>query len=197
MDLDILVILILILILYNYDSLSKVLITAPLTASLAQLTTSLTTPLTPPGPQCPDKMINNGTSLCYTPCDPGFTFDNDHLCKKPGNPVNFVLSCNSNDIVKPGTQLCTSPATPPTPTWGCDSNRYFNTNSNGSGTCWLNMSYVPAYLKCPQNWSYDGTSCHWASDYTAIKSCPDGYKFNDTATQCVPYFYTTNTQKLN
>ena len=134
MDIDILVIIIIIIVLYNYDTISNFLIT------------TTTTPLTPPGPQCPDKMINNGKSLCYTPCDPGFTFDNDHLCKKPGNPVNFVLSCNNNDIVKPGTQLCTSAATPPAPTWGCDSNRYFNTNSNGSGTCWLNMSYVPAYL---------------------------------------------------
>ena len=88
MDIDILVIIIIILILYNYDYLSKVLsTTTPLTTSLSltttppSLTTTTTPSLTPPGPQCPDKMINNGNSLCYTPCDPGFTFDNDHLCK--------------------------------------------------------------------------------------------------------------------
>ena len=208
MDIDILVIIIIILILYNYDYLSKVLsTTTPLTTSLSLTTTppsltttTTTTSLTPPGPQCPDKMINNGNSLCYTPCDPGFTFDNDHLCKKEGTPVDIILYClDPNDTVKPSTKLCTTTlTTPPQHTWGCPASYFFHANYSGSGTCsTLGGTPIPATPQCPVHWVYDGTKCSWASDYTPIKNCPSGYKFNDTVTQCVPYFYTTNTQKLN
>ena len=145
-------------------------------------------------------MISNGASLCYTPCDPGFTFDNDHLCKKEGTPVDMILYClDPNDTVKPSTKLCTTTlTTPPQYTWGCPTSYFFHANYSGSGTCsTLGGTPIPATPQCPVHWVYDGTKCSWASDYTPIKNCPSGYKFNDTVTQCVPYFYTTNTQKLN
>ena len=222
MNLEIIFVIIIVFVLYYYNTLSKTSTTTPLpttttTTSLsatplpATTTTSLsttplptTTPLPPPGPQCPEKMISNGASLCYTPCDPGFTFDNDHLCKKEGTPVDMILYClDPNDTVKPSTKLCTTTlTTPPQYTWGCPTSYFFNANYNGSGTCWSpnpapNGTRIPATPQCPVRWVYDGSKCTWASDYTPIKNCPTGYKFNDTATQCVPYFYTTNTQKLN
>ena len=228
MNLEIIFIIILVFVFYYYNNLSKSSTTTPLpttttttslsttplpttTTTTSPTATSLsttplptTTPQPPPGPQCPEKMISNGASLCYTPCDPGFTFDNDHLCKKEGTPVDMILYClDPNDTVKPSTKLCTTTlTTPPQYTWGCPTSYFFNANYNGSGTCWSpnpasNGTRIPATPQCPVRWVYDGSKCTWASDYTPIKNCPTGYKFNDTATQCVPYFYTTNTQKLN
>jgi len=118
---------------------------------------------------CPSGKLNNGSSLCYTPCEENYKFDGTLTC----------VSQNKNSGVgKPKTD-CTDPAFPNKSGALCYSNCQ-NGYTWDNGTCKRNCAPGEKDKganceKCPDGMVNNGASL-------CYKPCDSGYDFDGTST---------------
>ena len=137
--------------------------------------------------ECPGDMVNNGASLCYTPCDTGYKYNGTTGCNYTPKtlPIGVVASQCPNGM-KNVAGIC----------WGeCGA----NSKDKGATceTCPPNMSNNGAslcYTPCDTGYTYNGTTgCDWKPVTLTAKgrtsNCPQGYNnFGGVCynTQCDP-----------